>query len=173
MKTRLTLKPGQRGTEKMVSRYGDRLVRVRYRYDERRGRRLKTVELIVDETDWEPGDRPATTDAPERRRGVTAVPVGQRGPEDTPVMADRTVGIRVGSGGEGAAGQGERSQGSLEQGDGSVGHPGGQGQRTGTWGPCRPDGRDMTFRNLGHMVVGFIMLSYRCICFRIDVYAFV
>jgi hypothetical protein len=32
--TRLTLKPGQRGTHKLAAKYGDRLVRVRYRYDE-------------------------------------------------------------------------------------------------------------------------------------------
>ena len=28
---------------------------IRYRYDEPRRKRLKTVELIVDEIDWEPG----------------------------------------------------------------------------------------------------------------------
>ena len=35
MRTRLTLKPGQRGTKQLVAEYGDRLVCVRYRYDDK------------------------------------------------------------------------------------------------------------------------------------------
>ncbi len=54
MKTRLTLRPGQKGTGKLAKLYGDRLFRVRYRYDEKTGKRFKTVELIVEEIDWEP-----------------------------------------------------------------------------------------------------------------------
>lgn len=54
MKTRLKLNPGQRGTKKLVAQYGERLICVRYRYDEERKKRLKTVELIVEEIDWEP-----------------------------------------------------------------------------------------------------------------------
>jgi hypothetical protein len=54
LKTRLTLTPGANGTKKLVERYGDRLVCVRYRYDEERRRRIKTVELIEDETEWAP-----------------------------------------------------------------------------------------------------------------------
>ncbi len=38
----------------MMAQYGDRLVCVRYRYDAHRQKRVKTVELIVDEADWEP-----------------------------------------------------------------------------------------------------------------------
>jgi hypothetical protein len=52
MSVRLTLKPGQRGTKQLVEEYGDRLVCVRYRYDHERRKRYKTVELIVDETEW-------------------------------------------------------------------------------------------------------------------------
>jgi hypothetical protein len=48
VETRLTLRPGQSGTKKLLERYGERLVRVRYLYDEASGRRLKTVELIVE-----------------------------------------------------------------------------------------------------------------------------
>ena len=59
METRLRLKPGQNGTKKLVQQYGDRLVCVRYLYDEERQRRYKTVELIVDEIPWNPGARPA------------------------------------------------------------------------------------------------------------------
>lgn len=54
MKTRLTLKPGQNGTKKLLDCYGDRLVCVRYRYDVQERKRYKTVELIVDAADWEP-----------------------------------------------------------------------------------------------------------------------
>lgn len=54
MKTRLILKPGQRGTKRLVEKYGDNLVCVRFRYDATTRQRLKTVELIVERTDWEP-----------------------------------------------------------------------------------------------------------------------
>jgi hypothetical protein len=57
MHTRLTLKPGQRVTKKLLAQYGDQLVCIRYRYDELKGKRYKTVELIVDEIDWEPRAR--------------------------------------------------------------------------------------------------------------------
>jgi len=40
------------GTKRLVARYGERLVRVRYLYDEARNRRLKTVELVIEETPW-------------------------------------------------------------------------------------------------------------------------
>jgi hypothetical protein len=54
MRTRLTLQPHQDGAKHLLAQYGDRLVRVRYRYDEERKRRIKTVELIVEESLWEP-----------------------------------------------------------------------------------------------------------------------
>ncbi|MBI2313997.1 MAG: hypothetical protein HYU77_15980 [Betaproteobacteria bacterium] len=54
METRLSLTPGQNGTKNLVRQYGDRLVCVRYRYDAQRGKRYKTVELIVEETNWQP-----------------------------------------------------------------------------------------------------------------------
>jgi hypothetical protein len=61
MKTRLVLKPGSRGTRKLLAEYGKRLVCVRYRYDGRLKRRWKTVELIVAEAFWEPKPpRPGT-----------------------------------------------------------------------------------------------------------------
>jgi len=52
MQTRLTLRPGMPGTKKLLARYGERLVCVRYLYDEARSRRLKTVELVIDEAIW-------------------------------------------------------------------------------------------------------------------------
>lgn len=52
MHIRSTVHPGQRGTKKLLTQYGDRLVCVRYRYDDKRQKRLKTIELIVEEEDW-------------------------------------------------------------------------------------------------------------------------
>ncbi len=61
MKTLLVLKPGQRGTRKLLAEHGKRLVCVRYRYDERLQRRWKTVELVVSEAVWVPkAPRPGT-----------------------------------------------------------------------------------------------------------------
>lgn len=54
MRVRLKLKPGQRGTKHLLKQYGDRLVCVRYRYDEVTKKRYTTVELIVEEEQWEP-----------------------------------------------------------------------------------------------------------------------
>lgn len=54
MKSRLNLKPGQKGTKKLVEQYGRSLLCVRYRYDEIRGVRLKTVEIVVEEKPWNP-----------------------------------------------------------------------------------------------------------------------
>lgn len=52
VETRLTLRPGMPGTKRLVARYGERLVCVRYLYDEASSRRLKTVELVIEETPW-------------------------------------------------------------------------------------------------------------------------
>jgi len=54
MRTRLHLKPGQKGTKQLLAQYGDRLVCVRYRDDTQQKKRFKTVELIVGEREWEP-----------------------------------------------------------------------------------------------------------------------
>ena len=54
MWTKLTLHPDQNGAQQLRNGYGKRLVRVRYRYDEAKKRRWKTVELILAERDWEP-----------------------------------------------------------------------------------------------------------------------
>lgn len=55
MKTRTHLKPGQKGTKRLVEQFGDKLICVRYRFDEKRQVRLKTVEIIVDERPCIPG----------------------------------------------------------------------------------------------------------------------
>jgi hypothetical protein len=52
MKTRRTILPGQPGSKKWVERYGEKLVCVRYRYDEERKEALKTVEIVVERRHW-------------------------------------------------------------------------------------------------------------------------
>lgn len=61
MRAQVTLQPGQKGTKKLTEQYGQRLVCVRYRYDEQSQRRLKTIELIVEETPWQPAAARAVT----------------------------------------------------------------------------------------------------------------
>jgi len=58
MQIRSTVQPGQRGAKKLLTQYGERLVCVRYRYDEQRHKRFKTVELIVEEEPWTPFTAP-------------------------------------------------------------------------------------------------------------------
>ena len=51
-RVRGSLLPGQKGTLKPYEEYGDRLVCVRYRYNAERNRRIKTVEIVIDEAPW-------------------------------------------------------------------------------------------------------------------------
>lgn len=48
------MKPGQKGTKGLMEQYGDALVCVRYRYDAKKHKQYKTVEIIVSEADWTP-----------------------------------------------------------------------------------------------------------------------
>ena len=48
MKSYGHLKPGQKGTHRLVARFGEALVCVRYRYDELADDNLPTAEIIVD-----------------------------------------------------------------------------------------------------------------------------
>jgi hypothetical protein len=54
MKTLRKLRPGQPGTKKLLEKYGEDLVCVRYRYDSANMKRITTVELIVEVTPWQP-----------------------------------------------------------------------------------------------------------------------
>lgn len=54
MEIRTVRRPGEKGTRKLVEKYGERLICIRYRYDPVRRKRLKTVELVVAEEDWQP-----------------------------------------------------------------------------------------------------------------------
>jgi hypothetical protein len=57
MKTLTSLKPGQKGTKRLLEQYGKALLCVRYRHDTIRGIRLKTVELVVEEKPYRPSMR--------------------------------------------------------------------------------------------------------------------
>jgi hypothetical protein len=57
MEVKVTLKPGQNGTKRLVEHYGDQLICVRYRYDKLKRKRYKTIELIIDEQAWLEGYR--------------------------------------------------------------------------------------------------------------------
>jgi hypothetical protein len=76
---RLRLRPVQDGTKKLVEKYGDRPVAVRYRYDEYTRTRLKTVSWSRSQP-WSPSQSCANT---SRRSGE-------------PAPSDR-FGVRVGS----------------------------------------------------------------------------
>jgi hypothetical protein len=50
--TQKKLAAGQPGTRKWQKLYGDRLVCVRYKYDLQNRRKIKTVELVVENEPW-------------------------------------------------------------------------------------------------------------------------
>jgi hypothetical protein len=50
-----TMWPGQKGTARLSRQCDDQLLCVHYCYDAQRGKRMSTVELIVDEQDRVPG----------------------------------------------------------------------------------------------------------------------
>lgn len=54
MKTHTHLKPGQKGTKRLLEQFGDKLLYVRYRYDEIRQVKMKTVEIVVEEKPCKP-----------------------------------------------------------------------------------------------------------------------
>ena len=54
MKADTHLKPGQKGTKRLLEQYGEFFLCVKYRYDEKRHVRIKTIELIVSETPCSP-----------------------------------------------------------------------------------------------------------------------
>ena len=62
MKAHSHLKPGQNGTHRLMERFGDSLICVRYRYDEIRDVRLTTAEIIVDEKPGKAAPRLRETD---------------------------------------------------------------------------------------------------------------
>jgi len=59
MIAKATLRPGQKGTKRLLEKYGDRLVCVRYRYDSVSGKRYTTVELLEAQSNWTAKDGPS------------------------------------------------------------------------------------------------------------------
>jgi len=51
--TKKTLIAGQPGTKKWLQKYGAALTCVRYKYDSENNRKIKTVELVVENEPWE------------------------------------------------------------------------------------------------------------------------
>ncbi len=76
MQIRLKLLPGQKGTKKLLQKYGTQLVCVRYRYDTERKKRFKTVELIVDEIPWQPKAKKTKADKVANMDKIVAVRIG-------------------------------------------------------------------------------------------------
>ena len=54
MITRRTVMAGKPGTKRVKERYGSDFVCIRYKYDRESGKKIKTIELIIDEQDWVP-----------------------------------------------------------------------------------------------------------------------
>jgi len=75
VKTRLILKAGRPGTKRLVAKYGDSLVCVRFKYDEESRQRLKTVELVVERSAWSPPPRYAADTLVPLRIEVTDMPM--------------------------------------------------------------------------------------------------
>jgi len=46
------LRPGDKGTKRILHTYGDSLICVRYRYDKKNKKRFTTAEIIIDEKPW-------------------------------------------------------------------------------------------------------------------------
>jgi hypothetical protein len=78
MHVRLKLNPGQRGTKNLTNQYGNRLVCVRYRYDDEKNKRYTTVELIVDEAPWKPPPQYAPTDIVRIKIGFNEVELREK-----------------------------------------------------------------------------------------------
>lgn len=98
MRVRLVRRPGQHGTRTYVEQYGDRLICVRYRYDETARRRYKTIELIVDEAPWAPKVSAQTRQsAPNIREEAPEVIVEEKKRDSAqPMLTEHTmVGVRL------------------------------------------------------------------------------
>ena len=62
MRVGLVFRPGAKGTKKLVEKYGERLICVRYLYDEKTGKRHKTVELVEESIEWKPPEQKIGSD---------------------------------------------------------------------------------------------------------------
>ncbi len=80
MNTRVTAKliPGQNGTKRLQKKYGDRLICVRYRQDDKACKRLTTIELIVDEVTIGVATAEPPTRVSRLRIGYTEIELRQK-----------------------------------------------------------------------------------------------
>ena len=46
------LKAGQKGTKKLIEKYGDQLLNVRYVYDSEKHLMMKTAEILIEKKPW-------------------------------------------------------------------------------------------------------------------------
>lgn len=69
------LSPGAPGTRRLLDRYGDALVCVRYREDQRGGSRYTTIELIVDRRPAKPSRQPPAATAATTTTGAPSATV--------------------------------------------------------------------------------------------------
>jgi len=60
MTIRRIMQPGQPGTKKLVERYGDNLICVRYRYDDQKKMKYKTIEIIIESKPWQDNNKKIT-----------------------------------------------------------------------------------------------------------------
>ncbi len=101
MRTVKTLKPGQKGTKELLTRFGPSLLCVRYRYDEGRRERLKTVELVVERRSQEreaecPGSRSSGARMPGARMPGARMPGARMPGARAGGVATRRVALRIG-----------------------------------------------------------------------------
>jgi hypothetical protein len=110
MQTRRTLTLGQKGVKKFIGHYGEQLVCVRYRYDERRRKRFTTVDIIVEQSVGSPPENPAILEIAYGRpspldaypimllpQSAAGVPKGCRakGPRSWPALISITLGSQA------------------------------------------------------------------------------
>lgn len=57
MDVNTTLQPGDKGSKNLLRKYGEELAAVRYRYGKANSQHLKTVELIEEQSPWNPALR--------------------------------------------------------------------------------------------------------------------
>ncbi len=109
MRTTKTLKPGQKGTKELMSRFGPSLLCVRYRYDEVHREHVKTVELVVHRSSREreaecPGSQaPGTGNAGAGSADIRSVDSRSAGSRSAGIqraragdVAPRRVALRIG-----------------------------------------------------------------------------
>ena len=74
MNTKRKIYPGQPGTQKWTKKYGEDLVCIRYKYDSNANRKMITVELVVEEQEWQKN----RNHIPENKMMAVQIEYGER-----------------------------------------------------------------------------------------------